>query len=45
MRLPDAGRSQEDDILLPLEEAQGVETLKLLALDRGLKEKSSPRWF
>ena len=37
MRLADAGPAEEDHVLLPLEEAERVETVELLALDRRLK--------
>jgi len=39
MRLTDARRPEEDDILLALEELQGVQALELVALDRRLKRE------
>ena len=40
MRLADAGRPEEDDIFLALDEAERVQALDLLALQTGWKEKS-----
>ena len=37
MRLADARRAEEDHVLLTLQEAELVETVDLLALDRGLE--------
>ena len=37
MRLADARRAEEDDVLLTLQEAELVERVDLLALDRGLE--------
>jgi hypothetical protein len=37
MGLPDTGRAQEDHVFLALEEAELMETLDLLSLDRRLK--------
>src|SRR5690348_6827504 len=37
VRLADAGRPEEDDILAPLDEAKLVEAFHLLAAQRGLK--------
>lgn len=37
MGLPDAWRPQQHDIFPALQEAQGVEAIDLLALERGLK--------
>ena len=37
MRLPDTGRTEKDDVFLSLEEAELVERIDLLALDRGLE--------
>src|SRR5690348_11459757 len=36
---PHAGRSEQDDIFFSLDEAQGVETLDLLALEARLKRE------
>jgi hypothetical protein len=37
--LADAGRPQEDDVLTALDEAELMQALDLLALDRGLEGK------
>ena len=43
MRLADAGRAEEDDVLLPLQEPEFVERVDLLALDRGLEAEVEVR--
>ena len=37
VRLADAGRAEEDDVLLPLQEPEFVKRVDLLPLDRGLE--------
>ena len=39
VRLADAGRAEEDDVFLALDEAELVQALDLLVLDGGLKRE------
>ena len=43
VRLADAGRAEEDDVLLPLQEPEFVERVHLLPLDRGLEAEVEVR--